>query len=132
MSCLSWEWALPNDTTAPGQGRQLLREALGSDPRIDDAELVASELLTNAVVHGEPPVVLRVEARPEAIRVEVFDAGTGHDYSRTIQPPAPDDPRGRGLVLVALVARDYGGHMSDYGWVSWAEIGTSSASISDS
>src|SRR3954468_21210332 len=57
------------------QGRHFVTEHLTdfSPSTVADAELVASELFANAVLHGAPPVVVTVVTEPANIRVEVKD-----------------------------------------------------------
>jgi anti-sigma regulatory factor (Ser/Thr protein kinase) len=43
-----------------------------------DAGLMVSELVTNALRHGEGIVTVAIEAGPDALRVEVADEGHGH------------------------------------------------------
>ena len=63
--------------TAVGQARALIREfhvSLGAvGELIDDVVLVTSELVTNAVLHGSPPVGLLARAGSRWLRVEVHD-----------------------------------------------------------
>ena len=67
----------------------------------DDVALVVSELVTNAIVHGVPPVTLEVsvDVRPRGCLVTVVCSDSGPwDGS----PPEPI--RGRGLILVRALA----------------------------
>lgn len=68
----------------------------------DDARLVVSELTTNAVLHGGPPIELRLAATGDTLVISVSDGSS--------TPPRPVAPRlesGRGLALVESVA-DWG------------------------
>jgi anti-sigma regulatory factor (Ser/Thr protein kinase) len=65
--------------------------------------LVVSELVANAVTHGRPPIRLEVTGEPGRVRIEVHDAAGG-----TPAPQQPTDTGGRGLRLVAGLARDWG------------------------
>jgi PAS domain S-box-containing protein len=96
---------------AAGQARRALDELERYlDPEsLDDARLLTSELVTNAVRHGPTTdhgeVALRVYVRPDAVRVEVVDVGLG------FVPPAPapsEEIGGWGLVLVDRVAARWG------------------------
>ena len=85
----------------------------------EDAELVASELATNAVLHGEGIVRVAVDAVGEGVRLEVED--------RTRVPPVlalatSDAMTGRGLRLVSAVASRWGIEPADGGKVVWAEL----------
>ena len=64
----------------PREARAACRAAFGAviaDTAVSDLELVCSELTTNAVVHGTPPVQLCVWLEPTVCIVQVSDAGTG-------------------------------------------------------
>ncbi|MFI9466894.1 SpoIIE family protein phosphatase [Streptomyces sp. NPDC052492] len=123
--CTRVEATLPGSPLAPGSARALLRKALtewaqlappGADlltGRVgDDAALVASELVTNAVVHAGTEVHLtcRLEEDTGALVVEVAD----HHPARAPQDGAPEAPAhdtpeyGRGLRLVAALAESWG------------------------
>lgn len=88
------------------EGRRYVQRvvgAIGAEDLVDDAVLVAAELLANAVQHGLAPVDLTVSGSPDLVRIDVADAS----------PRPPVRPRtsttnmtGRGLALVqALCAR---------------------------
>jgi anti-sigma regulatory factor (Ser/Thr protein kinase) len=102
--------ALPDDATAPGQARAAVRDILlrwNLADLLDDAELAVSELVTNAVRHGLPPVSLRVCQRPDSIRIDVSDmrpatASIGLPVSRD------DDESGRGRSIVDAVSDQSG------------------------
>ena len=86
--------------------------ARGADRYGDDAALVVSELATNAVTRARAPFVVRLLLRPGHARVEVSD---------------PDES-GRGLLVVAAVARSWGvGSVSGSDPLIWAEVGPTSA-----
>src|SRR5687768_15432322 len=84
-------------------GQRLSRTSL------ENAKLLVSELVTNAVRHGPArdgaEVLLRATVRPDALRVEVTDEGVGF-----VQPPASGllAVGGWGLVLVERVADRWG------------------------
>ncbi|MEH0544307.1 SpoIIE family protein phosphatase [Streptomyces sp. B21-105] len=121
---------LAGSSLAPGTARDLIRVALSEwaatglpgavklrERLAEDAILVVSELVTNAVVHAgtEVELVCRLEAEPGppdgdlAVVVEVCD----RHPSRTPRDHAPDPPHGmpehgRGLRLVATLADAWG------------------------
>ncbi|MEU9992942.1 ATP-binding protein [Streptomyces sp. NPDC048045] len=92
---------------------------------VEDALLVVSELLTNAIVHALPPAVLRlVWVRCDGLgtlRVEVSDAGpalaAGHS-----RPGIDPDEHGRGEGIVHAVADSHGIHIHGAGVTRWAEL----------
>jgi anti-sigma regulatory factor (Ser/Thr protein kinase) len=89
------------------------------DDAIDDATLLVSELVTNAILHARSPVNLVVRKVKSAVRVEVFDDGNG-----VPQPLHPDHEAdaGRGLGLVEAVANRWGVDDVDAGKTVWFEI----------
>lgn len=71
-----------------------------------DAQLVLTELVSNAQLHGKPPLLVGITALgDDAVRVEVSDAG-----QRRLVLPAhnPDAMTGRGLTVVAALAESWG------------------------
>ncbi|MET8895975.1 SpoIIE family protein phosphatase [Streptomyces albogriseolus] len=135
------EATLSGSPLAPGSARALLRKALtewaqlavdGADlltGRVgDDAALVASELVTNAVVHAGTDVHLtcRLEEDAGALVVEVADRHPsrppGDDAAQT---PAHDTPEyGRGLRLVAALAESWGVTYRAGSKTVWARLPT--------
>jgi len=91
--------------TARRRAREEVRSALADgadiDELLDDVALVVSELVTNAIVHGVPPVIVEVE-------VDVQDPGCRVVITCIDSGPwdgSPPDPiRGRGLLLVRALA----------------------------
>ena len=86
----------------------------------DDSLLIISELVTNAIAHGDGPVRVRLQFDPATVRVEVSDAGRG-----VVRPahPGPHDTSGRGLMLVDRFAEAWGVDRHDgTGKTVWAEL----------
>jgi anti-sigma regulatory factor (Ser/Thr protein kinase) len=81
---------------------QLVRYGLDTD-HADIAQLVASELVMNAVLHGHQPIVVRLTVEPETTVVEVYD---GFDTLPSDNPAT--DGQGRGLRVVAQLSADWG------------------------
>lgn len=103
------------------RARELLAAALEQEPPAvrEDAELVISELVANAVLHGRPPISVRVLPVSDGVRVEV------EDCSRTMPvrlSPRLDATTGRGLGLVSTVAARWGVDPGDKCKVVWAEV----------
>jgi anti-sigma regulatory factor (Ser/Thr protein kinase) len=96
--------ALPADDQAPGRARALVRRLEGhcTAEAMTDLELVVSELVTNAVMHGRGRIeVLLQPVRGGRVRGHVADQG---DCPVAVRPRA-DDTGGMGLRLVDAVAR---------------------------
>lgn len=110
-----WEYSLtlPNDARAVPISRRTLRLVLtmyGLIRFTDTAELVATELISNAVLHTKGPATLRVSWSADVLRIGVWDA----------DPEPPEPPReltaladaaaedGRGLALVRACADVWG------------------------
>jgi anti-sigma regulatory factor (Ser/Thr protein kinase) len=116
----SWDYTLhlPHDPRAPGIARATLRTVLAAHDLtalVPTAELVASELLTNAHLHTAGPYALRLRAmEPGRLRVAVWDsdprvpAGFARDGDAlaAVPPDAAED--GRGLHLVRACADSVG------------------------
>lgn len=98
---------LPDDPSAPSCARQLVREVL---PRwhlaglVDDAELVVSELVTNALRHGLPPVVLTVWRLPVGLRIDVRDERPSLAFHDLPMHSLEGDESGRGRGIVEHVS----------------------------
>ncbi|MCZ9343568.1 ATP-binding protein, partial [Streptomyces sp. TRM76130] len=81
--------------------RVLLRQ-WGRHGRSDVAELLASELVTNALVHTDRDAVLTATLGPRRLRVEVRDLASRWPRPRAVD--AGDSTSGRGLLLVQALA----------------------------
>ena len=78
-------------------------EASGHLDRGNDARLVVSELVTNAVVHARTTIELMVVVHEDVLRIEVTDLGVDLP-----QIWARDDSSGRGLPIVEALGRAWG------------------------
>ncbi|MFF8877009.1 ATP-binding protein [Streptomyces flaveolus] len=85
----------------------------------DAIRLVASELLTNAVVHGTGPITVVLSSQPGRLVIDVLDGGPSVPHSRCAQA---DDENGRGLVLVRLLAARCAWEPVGPGKRVWAEM----------
>ena len=81
------------------------------------AELVVSELVTNAIRYGGETVHVRV-LRDRSLICEVFDSSSTSPHLRYA---AMTDEGGRGLFLVAQLAERWGTRYTPAGKVIWAE-----------
>lgn len=120
---------LPHIPEAVSVVRRRVRTVLAdwnlSPDRAEDALLVISELITNAVVHALPPAVLRLSRAGAdgrgALRVEVTDAGPPAADGRPAAGPCPGE-HGRGLDIVTALAAECGTRVHPGGITWWAEL----------
>ncbi|MDO0929304.1 ATP-binding protein [Streptomyces sp. TG1A-8] len=93
---------------------------------VEDALLVVSELLTNAIAHALPPVVLRLSwvrhGGPGTLRVEVTDGGPARPAGG-VRTGTDLDEHGRGEGIVRALANRYGIRIHPGGVTRWAELG---------
>lgn len=69
-------------------------------PRLQDVALVATELVTNSILHSPGPGWLAVFNEDDHVVCEVRDPGVLTDPLAGRRPADPDEPNGRGLLLV--------------------------------
>src|SRR3954452_10589786 len=102
--------SLAPDPGAPQQARRFIAatlEDLGLDEVREIAELLVSELVTNAVVHAASPVDVEVEIDDSGVLVRVRDADTGPLVMRAGGGSELDEG-GRGFLLVDRLAEAWG------------------------
>ena len=108
--------------TAPRAARAFIHQTLSSwqiDDRIPAASLVASELVSNAVVHAGTDLELSLAAHRGCLRLAVADK------SRNAPALRHGEARGMGLAVVAAHATAWGVLPADDGKVVWAVLGAS-------
>jgi anti-sigma regulatory factor (Ser/Thr protein kinase) len=103
----SWLPARPESAT---RARAIVREASLERGLDEDGAwslmLATTEAVSNAILHGEPcsdgdrGILLRVLSWEDGLCVEVCDCGR---FETAYGPPAPDEPRGRGIPLITAV-----------------------------
>jgi anti-sigma regulatory factor (Ser/Thr protein kinase) len=86
------------------------------EPLVDDVVLLTSELVTNALLHGQAPIELRLREGVAHVVLEVEDHAT---YLPRRMRPSGDDEHGRGLQLVTLLADRWGTRPTSYGKTVW-------------
>ena len=119
--------ALPPSLDAPYEARAFCTESLDADLSdregagavISDATLIASELVTNAVLAGATTIRLELSVTDAQLRIEVHDDAPGEVQ---LAKPEVGATSGRGLLLVAAVARGWGVEPGDGSKRVWAEL----------
>jgi anti-sigma regulatory factor (Ser/Thr protein kinase) len=100
------------------EARSWLRERL--DAPNEDAELVLTELSTNAFIHGSPPVNCTVEVGHGELTIRISQPGSA-DAVR-MRDPNPTVPGGRGLQLVDAIATSWGASDDGTTLTVWATL----------
>lgn len=106
---------------------------LGRPELEEAAQLGVSELVTNALLHGQPPITVQVRGVAEHPRVEVSDASPKPPHSAEGLTTDEDDLStvGRGLSLVSLSAAAWGIEIADDGKVVWFEPSSSATLLAE-
>ena len=102
------ELLLPMESTSPAAARRFATRSGCREhglEMLDDALLLISELVTNSVLHGGPPIVLAVDCDGEALHVRVRDGSTRLPAPRAADGAAES---GRGMSLVDLLSSTWG------------------------
>ncbi|MFC9848902.1 SpoIIE family protein phosphatase [Streptomyces sp. NPDC060223] len=116
------EWRLALDPVEAGRARAVVREQLhewGLAALTDPAELMVSELVTNAVRHTRSRHIALRLVRGETLLCEVDD----DDHTLpTLLSAGPEDEFGRGLRVVSTLAREWGTSRTTAGKTVWFEL----------
>lgn len=119
-------WQFTVDARAPGTARNHVRRvchrwAVDEEAR-EAAEIVVTELVTNAVEHAASASVVEVERREYSLRLTVRDFDLAPLPEAHL--PSPTSPRGRGLAMVAAVSSAWGVESHRDGKTVWSEMMT--------
>ncbi|MDQ0811454.1 PAS domain S-box-containing protein [Streptomyces sp. B3I7] len=115
------DWTLPREPRSVGRAREYARAQLqswGLEPLVDTAELLVSELVTNALRYGEGEIRLRL-LLDRTMVCEVWDAGLVQPRRRRARDT---DEGGRGLQLVGLLSAAWGSRRTPRGKTVWFEL----------
>jgi PAS domain S-box-containing protein len=116
-------WNLHADPAAVATARQHVRDRLATwqvDPeRRFTAELIVTELVTNAIRHAQAPIRLRL-INDGTLTCEVRDASLAAPHLRHARTV---DEGGRGLFIVGRLSQDWGTRYARDGKTIWAELG---------
>ncbi len=113
-------WDLPDDPAVVGHARAQISDRLrswGLEEMTFVTELVASELVTNAIRYAAPPIQLRL-IRDRSLICEVSDASSTSPHLRRARTM---DEGGRGLMLVAQLTEAWGTRYTNTGKTIWTE-----------
>jgi anti-sigma regulatory factor (Ser/Thr protein kinase) len=102
---------LPRARVAPGHARRVLRNLCADHVDADllvDAELLVSELVTNAIRHGRGDISLCARIDDDRLVVEVIDEGT--DFAHELRRRDLQQVGGWGLDIVDDVSSRWGVH----------------------
>jgi anti-sigma regulatory factor (Ser/Thr protein kinase) len=111
MTCVELVETVRGEPREVSRVRRALADALsGWGVAADDTDvavLLTSEIVTNAIRHGHPPVLVHAELRGLGLRVAVDDGG-GRELVEPVAHVRWDDRGGRGLHLVEALAHQWG------------------------
>ncbi|MFE2146361.1 SpoIIE family protein phosphatase [Streptomyces sp. NPDC059456] len=114
-------WELPDAATAPATARRLVRERLlewnVAQETVFETEVIVSELVTNGIRYGKPPLELRV-INDRVLTCEVRDSSPS---APRLRHASVADEGGRGLFIVAQLARAWGTRYGTEGKTIWTE-----------
>ncbi|MFG3130257.1 ATP-binding protein [Streptomyces tendae] len=135
----AWEYSLyiPNDPRAVTVSRRTLRLILtmhGLIRLVDLAELLAAELIGNAVLHTKGPAALRVRwSPPGTLRIGAWDADPGPPDAPTRLADVTGSESGRGLALVRACSDLWGwqplSRFGNRGKYVWCEVGAAQPGV---
>ncbi len=115
------DWTLPREPRSVGRAREYARRQLLTwelEPLVDTAELLVSELVTNALRYGEGEIRLRL-LLDRTLVCEVWDSGLVQPRRRRARDT---DEGGRGLQLVGLLSAAWGSRRTPRGKTVWFEL----------
>lgn len=113
----------PAQAHSPLATRRLVTDALRrwghDDKRLADAQLIVTELATNAIVHARTAFSVHARDHGSGVRISVSDSSHAEP---SVGDPAQDDLSGRGLWLVSRLASRWGVELTEDGKTVWAEL----------
>ena len=105
--------------------RRVVTEVVGDalpEGELEGVLLATSEVVTNAVEHGAPPIDLRVDTAESRVRIEVRDGSPLPPRRRHDDGAGPSDVRGRGMTIVERVTDRWGVDERADGKAVWFEL----------
>src|SRR3954454_7412993 len=124
---MEWEGPFEPDESSVAAARRFARSFFDrvTSRFVSDLTLVVSELATNAVVHARTPFMVGLRLGGGVARIEVADRAPYLPAERSL---ALSTSNGRGLLIVATVADEWGVDWRDDIKTVWAELAVALAS----
>lgn len=115
---------IPATLAGPQVARNLVRVLLIGwelPTAVDDAQLIVSELVANAVRHAPPADTLELEltATPEQIRISLADGSSIAPVAAALDATSAS---GRGIRIIAALAADWGADVHHGGKRVWVTL----------
>ncbi|WP_204078620.1 ATP-binding protein [Planotetraspora phitsanulokensis] len=123
-------WVLADDPSAVPEGRRLVRGSMAGwrlDGQTDVVELLAAELITNALRHAWGKPLLTLSLIDGTLRCEVNDLSPEMPHIRPAGTSEEDE--GRGLRLLERMSDRWGSVLTYTGKVVWFEVAASSPAM---
>ncbi|MGW4567264.1 SpoIIE family protein phosphatase [Streptomyces sp. NPDC004561] len=125
-----------HDLQAVKAARQFITDSLhtwGLDQMIDNFQLLTSEIVTNALIHADSDVDLRLREYPDHLRLEVHDTDPTPPIPTTTDTPRANQhaehsrsltitEHGRGLTIVDHLSTQWGNTPTTHGKTIWVDI----------
>jgi anti-sigma regulatory factor (Ser/Thr protein kinase) len=114
---------LPNTLMAPREARIAIERFLSKaqlSQLTDDAQLLASELVTNAVRHASGPIDVRAYVRDGFLRLEVGDSSV--ECGPEPRAADADDEGGRGMEIIDKLSARWGWRARGHVKVVWLDL----------
>ncbi len=115
---------LPPQPSSVPVARRLVRELLagaGREDLLEAAQLLVSEIVTNAMLHAGTVIDVRASLQEDGLRVEI---GDGSPHLPTRRRYAPTAGTGRGVMLLERLVDDWGVTRHDDGKTVWFRLST--------
>jgi hypothetical protein len=115
---VSSTYELPSQPSSARLARRLARGAMGGcpEPIVETAELLITELISNAILHTSSPPVMHIDVDFGTVRISVSDESS---QTPEVRHGELDDEGGRGLMLVESLASSWGCTLTSGGKQIW-------------
>jgi anti-sigma regulatory factor (Ser/Thr protein kinase) len=109
------------DVTSCSIARRFVRTTLAREPEClrDDASLLLSEVVTNAILHACGPVTVEIRQKGSGYRIAVGDRSSSPPIEKRYRA---DDATGRGVQLLDRLAAAWGWERTDLGKIVWFDL----------